>query len=109
MNTSNKIKKDRHRPGYYADYNKKRTVKGLSTDRHNPGYYRTYNLPPERIERMFGDYTAKVESVEDDKYKEYADIDKDNLNEIVNKDIIDDTFLNDVCNGIISTHENSNY
>ena len=34
---------DRHRPGYYAEYNKKRKEKGLSTDRHKDGYYAEYN------------------------------------------------------------------
>lgn len=43
--------KDRHRPGYYEEYNKKHPGK---KDRHRPGYYHKYNQEhPERLERGF--------------------------------------------------------
>lgn len=41
--------KDRHRPGYYEEYSRKRGKK----DRHRPGYYTEYNLKhPERLKRI---------------------------------------------------------
>ena len=33
---------DRHRPGYYKEYNERRKKEGKSTDRHRPGYYEEY-------------------------------------------------------------------
>lgn len=41
--------KDRHRPGYYKEYNKTH-----KKDRHRKGYYHDYNQAhPERLERGF--------------------------------------------------------
>ena len=31
--------KDRHREGYYKEYNERRKAQGLPTDRHRDGYY----------------------------------------------------------------------
>lgn len=36
------MESDRHRPGYYAEYAKKRKERGESADRHRPGYYAEY-------------------------------------------------------------------
>ena len=45
---------DRHRPGYYKEYNAKRKAAGKSTDRHRKHYYRDYNKAhPERLNRGF--------------------------------------------------------
>jgi len=45
---------DRHRPGYYKEYNAKRKAVGKSTDRHRKHYYRDYNKAhPERLNRGF--------------------------------------------------------
>lgn len=33
---------DRHRPGYYAEYARKRKAEGKPADRHRPGYYQEY-------------------------------------------------------------------
>lgn len=44
---------DRHRPGYYAEYAKKRKEQGKPVDRHKPGYYKKYNAAhPERLQRL---------------------------------------------------------
>lgn len=35
-------KSDRHRPGYYQEYARKRKAEGKPVDRHRPGYYQEY-------------------------------------------------------------------
>lgn len=41
--------KDRHREGYYKEYNERRKAQGLPSDRHRDGYYEEYNeLHPDR-------------------------------------------------------------
>lgn len=41
---------DRHRPGYYKEYNERRKKEGKTTDRHRKNYYHDYNKAhPERL------------------------------------------------------------
>lgn len=42
---------DRHRPGYYAEYTKKRKENGESADRHRPGYYDEYRKKKKEAEK----------------------------------------------------------
>lgn len=49
------MKKNRHRPGYWKERYQKLKKEGKldKTDRHRLGYYREYNLKhPERLERI---------------------------------------------------------
>ena len=68
--------KDRHRPGYYEEYSRKRGKK----DRHRPGYYTEYNLKhPERL-KIIG---INVENKQYEKNKEEKKMNRERFVKIV--------------------------
>ena len=60
---------DRHRPGYYAEYNKKRKEQGKPVDRHRPGYYDEYAKTHPEWAAKHQDKLSTNKSVETQKKK----------------------------------------
>ena len=84
------MSKDRHRPGYYKEYNKTH-----KKDRHRKGYYHDYNQAhPERLERGFtkGYVNGNVSEGAIKERKVRGDIYFDELGRAHSKDFFNPTF-----------------